>query len=361
MNRLILSFFLIFLSFKSIVAHELNPARLIINETELNSYQVNWRFPSNVLTKPGSVVFPENCKETINSFPKIEGKYQVQSSSLLCKLDLRNQEITVKGLTRMTDGLITIEFSDGGKFKLKENALKHFHKMKRDGADIIDIGGESTRPGANKVSVDEELKRVLPLLKNISSLKRKVSISLDTRKPEVMSKGIRMGVNLINDVSGLRYSKKTIPFLKKSKTPIVIMHSISNPKLMQKRINYKNILFDIYDFLEKKIIECEKNNIDRSQIIIDPGIGFGKNLQQNLKLIKNISLFHSLGVCILLGVSRKTFIGKISKNALENKRLGGSISAVLFSLNQGVQIFRVHDVMETVQAIDVYSQIRKTK
>ena len=252
-------------------------------------------------------------------------------------------------------------FSDGGKFKLKENALKHFHKMKRDGADIIDIGGESTRPGANKVSVDEELKRVLPLLKNISSLKRKVSISLDTRKPEVMSKGIRMGVNLINDVSGLRYSKKTIPFLKKSKTPIVIMHSISNPKLMQKRINYKNILFDIYDFLEKKITECEKNNIDRSQIIIDPGIGFGKNLQQNLKLIKNVSLFHSLGVCILLGVSRKTFIGKISKNALENERLGGSISAVLFSLNQGVQIFRVHDVRETVQAIDVYSQIRKTK
>jgi len=117
MNRLILSFFLIFLSFKSIVAHELNPARLIINETELNSYQVNWRFPSNVLTKPGSVVFPQNCKETISSFPKIEGKYQVQSSSLLCTLDLRNQEITVKGLTRMTDGLITIEFSDGGKFE----------------------------------------------------------------------------------------------------------------------------------------------------------------------------------------------------------------------------------------------------
>ena len=139
------------------------------------------------------------------------------------------------------------------------------------------------------------------------------------------------------------------------------MHSISTPKLMQKRINYKNVLLEIYDYLEKKIIECERNKIKRSQIIIDPGIGFGKNLKQNLNLIKNISLFHSLGVAILLGTSRKSFISKISKNALENERLGGSISSVIFGLSQGVQIFRVHDVMETRQAIDVYNQIRNTQ
>ena len=130
---------------------------------------------------------------------------------------------------------------------------------------------------------------------------------------------------------------------------------------MQKRINYKNVLLEIYDYLEKKIIECERNKIKRSQIIIDPGIGFGKNLKQNLNLIKNISLFHSLGVAILLGTSRKSFISKISKNALENERLGGSISSVIFGLSQGVQIFRVHDVMETRQAIDVYNQIRNTQ
>jgi len=130
---------------------------------------------------------------------------------------------------------------------------------------------------------------------------------------------------------------------------------------MQRRINYKNVLIETYDYLEKKIIECEKNGIKRSQIIIDPGIGFGKNLKQNLNLIKNISLFHSLGVAILLGVSRKSFISKISKNTLENERLGGSISSVIFGLSQGVQIFRVHDVMETKQAIDVYNQIKNTR
>jgi dihydropteroate synthase len=176
-----------------------------------------------------------------------------------------------------------------------------------------------------------------------------------------MKKGLNKGVKIINDVSGLRYSKDTIPLLKKTKSPIIIMHSISTPKLMQRRINYKNVLLEIYDYLEKKIIECERNNIKRSQIIIDPGIGFGKNLKQNLNLIKNISLFHSLGVAILLGTSRKSFISKISKNALENERLGGSISSVIFGLSQGVQIFRVHDVMETRQAIDVYNQIRNTQ
>lgn len=252
-------------------------------------------------------------------------------------------------------------FSDGGLYSSYKNAIDHFNKMVKYEADLIDIGGESTRPGAKTVKAKEELKRVMPILKNISNLKKKVPISLDTRKPEVMKKGLNEGVKIINDVSGLRYSKDTIPLLKKTKSPIIIMHSISTPKLMQRRINYKNVLIETYDYLEKKIIECEKNGIKRSQIIIDPGIGFGKNLKQNLNLIKNISLFHSLGVAILLGVSRKSFISKISKNTLENERLGGSISSVIFGLSQGVQIFRVHDVMETKQAIDVYNQIKNTR
>ena len=249
-------------------------------------------------------------------------------------------------------------FSDGGMYTSKKTAMEHVKKMIKSGADLIDIGGESTRPGSEKVKIEEELKRIIPVLNNISDLKNKVPISLDTRKPEVMKKGLKKGVDIINDVSGLRYSKDTIPLLKKTKSPIIIMHSISTPKLMQKKINYKNVLIDIYDFLEKKINQCEKNNIDRSRIIIDPGIGFGKNLKQNLNLIKNISFFHSLGVSILLGASRKTFISKISKNALENERLGGSISSVIFALNQGVQVFRVHDVIETKQAVDVYNKIK---
>ena len=252
-------------------------------------------------------------------------------------------------------------FSDGGLYTSYEKAIYHYNEMVKYNADLIDIGGESTRPGAKTIKVEEELKRIMPILREISNQKKKVPISLDTRKPEVMKKGLNKGVKIINDVSGLRYSKDTIPLLKKTKSPIIIMHSISTPKLMQRRINYKNVLLEIYDYLEKKIIECERNNIKRSQIIIDPGIGFGKNLKQNLNLIKNISLFHSLGVAILLGTSRKSFISKISKNALENERLGGSISSVIFGLSQGVQIFRVHDVMETRQAIDVYNQIRNTQ
>ena len=268
---------------------------------------------------------------------------------------LRFSKPLIMGILNVTPD----SFSDGGMYTSKKTAIDHVIKMIKSGADIIDIGGESTRPGSEKVKIEEELKRVLPILNNISNLKNKVPISLDTRKPEVMMKGLKKGVDIINDVSGLRYSRDTIPLLKKTKSPIVIMHSISTPKLMQKKISYRNVLIDIYDFLEKKINQCEKNNIDRSRIIIDPGIGFGKNLKQNLNLIKNISLFHSLGVSILLGSSRKTFISKISKNALENERLGGSISSVIYALNQGVQIFRVHDVIETKQALDVYDKIKR--
>ena len=305
-------------------------------------------------------------KTKIISLNDIPSLTRVERSKIFDQI--RNIEIKRKNIAGLSFnkpkvmGILNItpdSFSDGGQFSSKEKAVKHFIKMKKHGASIIDIGGESTRPGANKVSVKKELERIMPILQNISSMNQKISISLDTRKPEVMKMGIKKGVNIINDVSGLRYSKNTIPFLKKTQTPVIIMHSISSPKLMQKRFNYKDVLLDIYDFLEKKIKECERNNISRSQIIIDPGIGFGKNLKQNLKLIKNISLFQSLGVCLLLGASRKTFIGKISKNTLENDRLGGSISSVIFALNQGVQIFRVHDVLETKQAIDVYSQIEK--
>ena len=135
------------------------------------------------------------------------------------------------------------------------------------------------------------------------------------------------------------------------------MHSISNPKNMQKNIKYDDVLLDVYDFFEEQIDKCKKASIDPKNIIIDPGIGFGKTLKQNLKLISNISLFHSLGFPILLGASRKSFIGKLSKNALNNDRLGGSIATVLFALSQGVQIFRVHDVHETVQAIKTFSKI----
>tara|TARA_X000000368_G_scaffold417609_1_gene414498 strand:- start:2386 stop:3432 length:1047 start_codon:yes stop_codon:yes gene_type:complete len=306
----------------------------------------------------------KNSIINLNDIFKIPKKDREQILKQIKNIEISRKKIAGLNFNKpLVMGILNVtpdSFSDGGRFTTKKKANDHFMKMIKAGVDLIDIGGESTRPGARKVKVEEELNRIIPVLKNISNLKNRVPISLDTRKPEVMKKGLALGVNIINDVSGLRYSKDTIPLLKKTKSPIIIMHSISTPKFMQVKINYKDVLIDIYDFLEKQITKCEKNNIDRSRIIIDPGIGFGKNLKQNLKLVKDISLFHSLGVSILLGASRKTFISKISKNALENERLGGSISSVLYALEQGVQIFRVHDVLETKQAIDVYNQIKST-
>jgi len=246
-------------------------------------------------------------------------------------------------------------FYDGGKYISKESALTQFTKLVNEGADIIDVGGESTRPGAKKISITEETKRVIPVIKSIA--KNNIPISLDSRKPEVMLQGLKAGIKFINDVSGLRYSKKTFSLLKRYNLPFIIMHSISDPKNMQKDIKYEDVLLDVYDFFESQIEKCKNNSINLNNIIIDPGIGFGKTVKQNLKLISNISLFHSLGFPILLGASRKTFIGKLSKNTLNNDRLGGSIAAVLYGYTQGVQIFRVHDVYETIQAIKIFSKI----
>ncbi len=246
-------------------------------------------------------------------------------------------------------------FYDGGKHLSKNMALSQFNKLVSEGANIVDIGGESTRPGAKKISVKEEINRVIPIIKSIK--KKKVPISLDSRKPEVISKGLKVGIDYINDVSGLRYSNKTFKLLYSSNLPFIIMHSISDPKNMQKNIKYDDVLLDVYDFFETQIEKCKKRSINVNNIIIDPGIGFGKTVKQNLKLISNISLFHSLGFPILLGASRKTFIGKLSKNTLNSDRLGGSIASVLYSLTQGVQIFRVHDVHETKQAIKIFSKI----
>ncbi len=246
-------------------------------------------------------------------------------------------------------------FYDGGSFYSKESALSQYDKLVNEGADIIDIGGESTRPGAKKIHFKEEIRRVIPVIKSIS--KNKIPISLDSRKPEVMFQANKIGIDFINDVSGLRYSKKTFKILKESKLPFIIMHSISNPKNMQKNIKYEDVLLDVYDFFETQIEKCKNNSINLNNIIIDPGIGFGKTVKQNLKLISNVSLFHSLGFPILLGASRKSFIGKLDKNTLNNERLGGSIASVLYGLTQGVQIFRVHDVQETIQAIKIFSKI----
>ena len=305
---------------------------------------------------------------------KIDNKFlKLEDLSSLKKEELKSVLDQIKNITAPRKKIASIDFnrpkimgilnvtpdsfSDGGKFNNLDKSTAHASQMIKDGADIIDIGGESTRPGATTIVSKVEIARVIPAIKKLKSKNKKTIISLDTRKPDVMRAGIKNNIDLINDVSGLRYSSKSIDLIKKNKIPFVLMHSIKNPKTMQSKIDYENVLLDVYDFFKKKIDICERKKINRQSIILDPGIGFGKTVKQNLSLISNIALLHSLGCPVLLGSSRKTFIGKLDKNALEEKRLGGSLSTVIYALSQGVQVFRVHDVFETSQAIKVFNKL----
>jgi dihydropteroate synthase len=247
-------------------------------------------------------------------------------------------------------------FSDGGKFNIKNKGLNHAVKMFKSGANIIDVGGESTRPGSQAVKVKVEWKRIEKTLKLIS---KKIPTSLDTRKSEIMEKGIKLGVKVINDISGLRYDAETVNILKRYRTPFVIQHSQGTPDNMQNKPRYKNELLDIYDFFEKKLKLLRKLGVKHKNIIIDPGIGFGKNLKHNMNLISNISIFHSLGFPILVGNSRKRFIKELSgKNDTKN-RIGGTVASSIYLMMQGVQILRIHDVNELRQAIKVFKELLK--
>ena len=233
------------------------------------------------------------------------------------------------------------------------NQLKHLFNS---GADFVDIGGESTRPGSKPISSKVEWNRIKNILKKVG---KKKFISLDTRKSEIMEKGINSGVKLINDVSGLNYDRNSIYVLKKYNMPFVLQHSLGNPDVMQNNPKYKNVLLDIYDFFEDKLKYLRSVGISHNKIIIDPGIGFGKNLKHNMNLVKNISIFHSLGFPVLVGNSRKKFIKDISRKNDSRLRIGGTVASSIYLMTQGVQILRVHDVNEIIQAIKVYKETIK--
>ena len=249
-------------------------------------------------------------------------------------------------------------FSDGGKFNTKKKGIEQAFNLFNSGANLIDIGGESTKPGSKKINVDQEWNRIKTILKLVN---KKIPISLDTRKSKIMTKGIKLGVKLINDVSGLNFDSKTINVLKKSKIPFVIQHSQGDPENMQKKPYYKNELLDIYDFFEKKLKFLRSKGIKHNNIILDPGIGFGKNLKHNMIILKNISIYHSLGLPILLGISRKKFIKELSGTNDSSLRIGGTISSSLFAMMQGVQFLRVHDVNEINQSIKVFRELIKNQ
>jgi len=290
---------------------------------------------------------PKSLREKISKDLKIIIKKKKNFSQLNFK-----KIPNIMGVLNLTPD----SFSDGGKFNKKKNSLNHAANLFKSGADIVDVGGESTRPGSKTVSNKKELARIENTIKKIS---KKIPLSLDTRKSEIMEKGIKIGVKLINDVSGLEYDSQTINILRKYKTPFVLQHSQGTPENMQIKPSYKNELLDIYDFFEEKIKLLRAKGIKHNNIIIDPGIGFGKNLKHNINLISNISIFHSLGFPILLGISRKRFIKDLSGKNDTKKRIGGTVASSLYSLMQGVQILRVHDVNELIQGIKVFKQLIK--
>ena len=283
---------------------------------------------------------------------KLKIKKDLKKISSKRKNFLKNinfSEPTIMGILNLTPD----SFSDGGKFNKKAKSLKQILKMINNGAKVIDIGGESTRPGSKIIDPNIEWKRVKDIIKNFKKKHKKTCLSFDTRKSELMTKGIKYGVDLINDVSGFEYDKNSLNKIKKFNIPKVLHHMQGTPSNMQNNPKYSNVLLDIYDFFEKKI----DNEIKDKKIIIDPGIGFGKTLKHNLTLISNISLFHSLGFPILVGTSRKRFINQISGKNDSDDRTGGTIASVLYLMSQGVQIFRVHNVNEIKQGILVYKKI----
>ena len=228
-------------------------------------------------------------------------------------------------------------------------------RLLQNGCAILDIGGESTRPGAIEVPVGEEIERVVGVITKIKNCSPSALISVDTRKANVAEKALQAGASIVNDISAGSFDKKMFNVVAKYKAGICLMHSQGLPENMQDSPYYENVLLDIYDYLEAKITEAERKGISREKIIIDPGIGFGKSLNDNLEIIKKVSLFHGLGCPIMLGLSRKSFIGEIIRERLPAGRLVGSIAAMLETLRNGVHILRVHDVKETVDAIKVWN------
>jgi dihydropteroate synthase len=263
-----------------------------------------------------------------------------------------NRNPNIMGILNLTPD----SFSDGGKFNKKNIGYKKSIDLIKLGSSIVDIGGESTRPGARSISSKKEWNRIKNVLRKIC---KKNNVSLDTRKSVIMEMGIKLGVKLINDVSGLSFDKDTLNVLKKYKTPFVLQHSKGTPDIMQNNPKYKNVILDIYDFFEKKIRFLKKFGITHNKIILDPGIGFGKNLKHNLSIIKNITIFHSLGLPVMLGISRKRFIKDLSGLNDSKQRLGGTISSGIFAMMKGVQILRVHDVNEIQQSIKTFKELTK--
>jgi dihydropteroate synthase len=256
-------------------------------------------------------------------------------------------------------GIINVtpdSFSDGGEYVSAASAIAHGLALVEEGADILDIGGESTRPKADFVPVEEELKRVIPVIEGLRA-KTDALISVDTRKAEVMRRAAAAGADILNDVSAFTYDPESLEVAAESGLPVIVMHAQGDPKTMNDNPQYDDVVLDVFDYLESRIQACVAAGISKAKIVADPGIGFGKHLHHNVAVLGAMSLYHGLGVPVLLGASRKKLIGQLCNIEGARDRVPGSIAAALHSLSQGVQLVRVHDVAATRQAMCVWQAV----
>ncbi len=274
----------------------------------------------------------------------------IYSPSLNVPSFLKGNSPKIMGILNITEN----SFYDGGKYINIKKAINHAYKLIKDGADIIDIGGESTKPNSLPIPQKIELSRVLPLVKELT--KNNIVVSCDTRNSLTMKTVLDHGVQIINDVSGLNFDKKTLNVIKKYQCYYILMHSVETPITMQKNPNYKNVATDLYGFFKNKINIINKKEIKLSKIIIDPGIGFGKTDIHNFEILKFLPIFLDLGLPILIGLSRKSFIGRFINTKIGD-RLPCSISLAIDAFLKGASIIRVHDVKATKDAINIFKKV----
>lgn len=252
-------------------------------------------------------------------------------------------------------------FSDGGCFFEFEKALEQARQLAREGADILDIGGESTRPGAEPVPLEEELRRVIPVIRVIRQ-ECSVPISIDTYKSKVAEAALAAGANIVNDISALRFDGKMADLVAEARVPVVLMHMLGEPKTMQTNPVYRDVVFEIKEFLRARMEFAQSRGVDREKIIIDPGIGFGKRVEHNLEILRRLSQFQELGCPILIGTSRKSFLGWLGGSGAEplpvNERFEGTIASNVIAVLNGAQIVRVHEVAPIKKALVIADAVR---
>ncbi len=268
----------------------------------------------------------------------------------------RPKKIQIMGVLNVTPD----SFFNGNKYFDLKKAVTHAEEMAMQGAEIIDLGGESTRPGAEALPLEEELKRTIPVIKELRK-KIKIAISIDTYKSEVARQALDCGAKMVNDISGLRFDEQMVEIVGKYQAPVIIMHMQGTPRNMQENPEYNDVVKEIYTFFEERINFCLNAGIKKENILLDPGIGFGKTVEHNLEILRRLNEFHSLGYPLVLGTSRKSFIGKIldpsGKGLPPEERLEGSIASYVWAVIKGADILRVHDVKEAKRAVKVVEAI----